>query len=87
MSTRGPSVRTLTVPAVVAFRRSPVAEMAAREERYLLKLWCDGSKSDDWRASLRDLLSEDTWHFGTVDQLMKHLAAITQADVDSGHDG
>lgn len=60
--------------------------MAAREERYLLKLWCDGSKSDDWRASLRDLLSEDTWHFGNVEQLMSHLAAITETDVESQQD-
>lgn len=87
MSTPGPSVRLVTVPADAASRLSLPTEMAGREERYLLKLWCDGSKSDDWRASLRDLLSEDTWHFGTVDQLMSHLAAITQSDVESGHDG
>lgn len=87
MSTRGPFVRIVTIPAAAASRLSLPAEMAAREERYLLKLWCDGSESDDWRASLRDLLSEDTWHFGTVDQLMSHLAAITESDVESGHEG
>jgi hypothetical protein len=41
---------------------------------YLLRVWRDGRGDDAWRASLRDLRSQETTTFHTLAALAEHLA-------------
>lgn len=43
---------------------------------YLLRLWRDGRGDDAWRASLRDLRSQETATFHTLADLAEHLATF-----------
>ena len=56
--------------------------MQGRDNRYILRLWWDGNQGDQWRASLRDLDSDDTVNFATVEQLVGFLAALTEERVE-----
>jgi len=52
--------------------------MQARDNRYILRLWWDGERDDQWRASLRDIEGEDVINFASVEQLVTYLATLTR---------
>jgi hypothetical protein len=48
----------------------------AREEvHYVLRLWRDGPRHEDWRASLKDIDSKEVSHFKSLEALVNYLAA------------
>lgn len=45
-----------------------------REEvLYSLRLWRDGNATDDWRASLKDMRTQEVEHFADLRALAAHL--------------
>lgn len=56
--------------------------MNGSDNRYLLRLWCDGGKGDAWRASLKDLTSETSWYFSSIEQLLTHLRDLSGVGID-----
>lgn len=61
--------------------------MQGSDNRYLLRLWSDGSGSHAWRASLKDLRSDESWHFGTIQQLLAHLKELSDSDTEGEREG
>ena len=57
--------------------------MNGSDNRYLLRLWSDGGKGDVWRASLKDLTSEASWHFASIEQLLTHLTELSDVGTDT----
>ncbi len=58
--------------------------MQARDNRYILRLWWDGERDDQWRASLRDIDSEDVINFASVEQLVVYLGTLTRLLSEDG---
>lgn len=45
-----------------------------REEMlYSLRLWRDGDKLADWRASLKNLSTQEVQHFASLSALARHF--------------
>jgi hypothetical protein len=43
----------------------------------VLRLWRNGSETDDWRASLQDLRTREQVRFSSLDALMRYLEGRT----------
>lgn len=48
------------------------------EQLYVLRLWRDGERAEDWRASLKDIESKEVRNFGSLEALVKFLASGLQ---------
>jgi hypothetical protein len=43
----------------------------------ILRLWRNGNETDDWRASLQDLRTQELVRFSSLDALMRYLEGHT----------
>jgi hypothetical protein len=55
--------------------KNAVPASAREEVHYLLRLWRDGPRVEDWRASLKDISSKEVTHFASLEVLASYLAA------------
>ena len=53
-----------------------VEEVIGKDNRYLLRLWCDGAGGDEWRASLRELNGQESWKFASIADLVRFLGSL-----------
>ena len=49
--------------------------MLGGEGRYLLRLWIDGVDGDEWRATLKELGSESSWNFASLEEFVRFIAS------------
>ena len=43
---------------------------------YLLRMWQEGEPSDNWRASLQNVLTGEQLGFGSLEELLSFLLAL-----------
>ena len=47
-----------------------------QEALYTLRLWRDGERAEDWRASLKDLSTKEEQKFPSLEALCTHLRSV-----------
>jgi hypothetical protein len=60
--------------------KNAVPASAREEVHYLLRLWRDGPRVEDWRASLKDISSKEVMHFASLEALARHLEQRSNAE-------
>jgi hypothetical protein len=50
---------------------------------YTLRLWRDGERPEDWRASLKDLSTKEERRFGSLEALSQFLVALSSHQNES----